>query len=43
LWPVWTVLVALALAGVVWDLARRGTSSWGERVVWVLVVALLGS
>jgi FtsH-binding integral membrane protein len=42
MWPVWTVLTLLSLAFVMWRMARGEPASWGRRLVWVLVVALIG-
>jgi len=41
-WPVWVPLTLLSLAYVTWRMARGKQASWIKRLVWVLVVILLG-
>ena len=41
-WPVWIVLTALSLAYLIWRMARGGSASWGRRLIWIVVVVLLG-
>ncbi|NIM92248.1 MAG: PDZ domain-containing protein [Anaerolineales bacterium] len=41
-WPFWTLMTLVSLAYVIWCMARGEPSSWTMRILWLIVVVLLG-
>jgi FtsH-binding integral membrane protein len=41
-WPVWLLLTLLSLTVVIWHQGRRKSTSWGQWLIWVLAVTVLG-